>query len=309
MTSNATQKTPPGYCYTRPVVGSAVPRPYPNPAFEWASNYTNRGVAVVPVSFRSKRPCIADWPKLEITIENLGQHFRSHQQNVGVVLGGRSGWLVDVDLDSAEAIKLADYFLPPSTAVFGRKEKPSSHRLYLCKEAEYRKFNDPLMVASSDEDDRKNACIVEIRAGRGKQTVFPPSVHESGELIEWISDGEPRKIQATDLKTAVALLAGASLILKYWRMGVRHELSLALAGTVLLHGWSKDKARSLIRAICEVAHDEELHDRLKCVDDTAEALSRGKRTFGLPKLAELNRSKNRRCDLRMARDSKRPKAR
>src|SRR5690606_32784070 len=58
--------------------------------------------------------------------------------NVGVRLGEPSGWLVDVDLDCAEAIALAPMFLPP-TATFGRLSKPRSHWLYIAAGCRTRK--------------------------------------------------------------------------------------------------------------------------------------------------------------------------
>ena len=46
-----------------------------------------------------------------------------------------------------------------------------------------------------------------------------------------------------------------------------------------------------IKAICTVADDEEMTDRLQVVEDTAKALGNGEKAFGLPKLAELTDEK------------------
>lgn len=58
------------------------------------------------------------------------QHFNGKQQNGGILTGLASGGLVDVDLDCAEALALADGYLPWTKAVFSRPSKQRSHRLY-----------------------------------------------------------------------------------------------------------------------------------------------------------------------------------
>src|SRR5258708_24132318 len=97
---------------------------------EFTKSYLERGWRVVPIPLRKKRPVIKEWEKLDILALELGRHFNGRPQNVGVMLGDKSGGLVDIDLDSPEAVKLADFFLPKTSAVFGRKGKALSHRLY-----------------------------------------------------------------------------------------------------------------------------------------------------------------------------------
>lgn len=199
---------------------------------ESARDYINRGWSPIPIPYRTKVPVIKGWQNLAISEVALPTYFNGKPQNIGILLGEKSGGLVDSDLDSPEAVKLADWFLPKTDAVFGRKGKPSSHRLYICEDAEYSKFNNPLMAASADKDERKNACIVEIRTtsnGKGIQTVFPPSVHESGESIEWQSEGKPAIVSAVELKRSVAKLAAASLLVNCWRLHLRHELAMAVS--------------------------------------------------------------------------------
>ena len=59
---------------------------------------------------------------------------RTANCNIGVVLGDPSDGIVDVDIDRVEALPLADFFLPQTEMVFGRKSKPRSHRIYKCPE-------------------------------------------------------------------------------------------------------------------------------------------------------------------------------
>ncbi len=249
---------------------------------EFATKYQRRGWQPLPIAHRSKNPNFTDWQKFETTEADLSKHFNGAVQNIGVLL---HNGLTDIDLDSPEAVKIADYFLPETQAEFGRAQKLRSHRLYYCKGASFEKFNNPFLT------DRKKACIVEFRTGDGLQTVFPGSTHESGEAISWHKDGEPHQVDARTLRRAVARLASASLISTFWHHGKRNELNLALSGALLRNGFDVPATKNFIRAVCAAANDEETADRLKAVDATAQKLKRGEKVCGLPRLAELTDQK------------------
>jgi len=123
------------------------------------------------------------------------------------------------------------------------------------------------------------------------QTVFPGSTHESGESIEWHDDGEPLEVDAQTLRRAVALLASACLISKFWRSGMRQDLAMAVGGALLRNGFDVAATKNFVAAICLAANDEETADRLKSVGATAEKLGRKERVYGFPKLGELTDNK------------------
>lgn len=257
---------------------------------EAADAYIARGWRVIPIPPRSKRPVLTGWQNLEISSSDVGRYFPKSGQNIGVILGEKSCGLVDVDLDSPAGIDLATHLLPETGATFGRPSKPSSHWLYISETAIYRKFNYPTLILSKDTDSREQACIAEIRTGdstKGMQTVFPPSVHESGERIEWSRRGQPTAIQPDVLYKSVSKLAAAALMVKYWSKGRRHETALALSGSLIRNRYSPEEVREFIRAICIVAGDDELGDRLKAVEDTAVSIRIGKNALGLPRLIQL----------------------
>ena len=60
---------------------------------------------------------------------DLPSHFGNVHQNIGLLLGEPSGGLIDVDLDSTEALALAPILLPDTDCIFGRQSKQGSHRL------------------------------------------------------------------------------------------------------------------------------------------------------------------------------------
>ena len=139
-------------------------------------------LSVVPISHKQKAPKIKAWEKLNITADNAAKFFNGADQNIGVQLGARSKGLTDVDLDCAEAVRLAPHFLPPTNAVFGRASKPSSHYLY--------NIGDAPEKATEQLKDENKQTIIELRMGGGSaaaQTVFPGSTHPSGETIQWVT--------------------------------------------------------------------------------------------------------------------------
>jgi hypothetical protein len=95
-----------------------------------AEEYALRGWSTVPVPYRSKNPGFKDWEQLRVTQETIGRFFNGQPQNIGVLLGEPSGWLIDVDLDHRRAVELAAEFLPPTPAKFGRPGKLLSHWIY-----------------------------------------------------------------------------------------------------------------------------------------------------------------------------------
>ncbi len=94
-----------------------------------ARKYQRRGWQPLPIPHRTKHPVITGWQNLKLNESDLANHFNGKPQNIGVLLGAKSNGLTDIDLDSPEAAKIADYFLPPTTAEFGRASTPRSHRL------------------------------------------------------------------------------------------------------------------------------------------------------------------------------------
>jgi P4 family phage/plasmid primase-like protien len=253
---------------------------------EIALDYVRRGWSPVPVPFKQKGPVIPGWQNLRIDEENAAAYFNHSTQNIGVVLGPRSGGLTDVDLDCAEALALADHFLPTTQACFGRRSRPRSHRLYRTELSETEK-----KATLTFKDPETGDMLVEVRIGgdSGAQTVFPGSVHPSDEKIEWAADGEPAKVDGENLKGSVSVLAAASLLARHWPgEGSRHEAALVLGGFLARWGTpSPFRAADLVELVAEVAGDDELSDRRRAAEDAAAQHERGGNVYGLPKLKEV----------------------
>jgi hypothetical protein len=249
---------------------------------EIATDYRRRGFCPIPVPYGEKGPKLTGWNDLRPTDEDLPELFAEEPSNIGIVLGEASGGRVDVDLDCAEALQLAQHCLPHTRGVFGRASKPRSHWLYVaCPPPRTSKFIDPLQSGAG-------SMLLELRS-TGAQTIFPPSVHPSGESIEFdLPLGEPEGIEGAELLQCCARLAAAALLTRYWpEEGIRQDAALALAGGLLRAGWQEHEVDNFIYAVANVAGDEEAHKRAETAVHTARKLNLEKPVTGWPRLAEL----------------------
>jgi putative DNA primase/helicase len=254
-------------------------------ALDVARDYLARGWQPIPVPRGTKIPTLDGWPELRLTEETLPEHFNGGP-NVGVLNGAPSGGIVDGDLDAREAVVLADTFLPPTRARFGRRSKPNSHRIYVASPLiETTKFQD----VDEGPDDDDGTMLVELRS-TGTQTVFPGSVNPTGEVVEWVEDGEPAAVDGRELLAATTRLAVAAMLARHWpERGGRHEAALAAAGFLLRAGLDEGMAVLIVGAAARAAGDPEWQDRKRAALDTAAALAAGEPATGGPTLADLLR--------------------
>src|SRR5215203_3027159 len=211
-----------------------------------AARYIERGWAPVPIPAWQKGPQIPGWQRLRMSASDVPRYF-IRGQNIGIITGKASGWLVTVDLDCHEAVTLAGRFLEP-TLTGGRESVPDGHWWYISPGLEHREFEGIPKTASE-------GTILELRS-TDHQTVVEPSVHPSGERYRWSRSGlEPLEIGAEELTGEGQQLAAAVLIAGHLPEsrergggGGRYHYALALAGYLLRHGVSAEEAETLLRA-------------------------------------------------------------
>jgi hypothetical protein len=218
-------------------------------AHEAAGHYSSLGFSVIPVPGGSKHPGREKWQEERHTEADIPRVFNG-DVNIGLQNGQPSGHVVDVDLDTPEAIAAAHFFLPPTGATYGRPGKQHSHRLYrVAGVVKTQQFK------GKPPDAKSATMIMELRS-TGTQSLLPPSRHPSGEVYEWEGNGDPAEIEPEALLKAVRATAAAALIGMYWPdpgSGVRHDCALALAGYVGValhaqwHGRAVLVARSMAR--------------------------------------------------------------
>src|SRR5262245_13777486 len=233
------------------------------PVVRQAKASLKRGWRIIPLRPKTKLPCERNWPNQRLTETELEEAF-ANAANIGVVLGKASGGLVDVDLDSSEAIALASKFLPATKRKHGRTSKPISHFFY--------NTSDPVQPEKFTDVD--GSVLLELRSDR-QQTVIPPSVHPSGERFRWRETGDPSKVTASELRSAAHRFAACALTARHWpNRGHRHDAAGALAGALLRHGLKPDFVTKFITSAARISgHDDEADNRAADVATTVRRLA------------------------------------
>lgn len=153
----------------------------------------------VPVPAGEKAPR-CKWAELRLSAAEAEQHL-ARGGNLALRLDADTA---DIDLDCAEGLALADVYLLPTGAEFGRASRPRSHRLYRAPGATFGAFADPL----------DGSMLVELRAGM-HLSLIPPSV-TSGERREWHGETvEPALIDGAILRRRTAWLAIGCLVMRH----------------------------------------------------------------------------------------------
>ncbi|HEV2547014.1 MAG TPA: bifunctional DNA primase/polymerase [Stellaceae bacterium] len=242
-------------------------------ADDFALRYRARGWAVLPLEPKGKDPLrqiSRGWQNF------VADDSTTFPGNVGVLLGARSDGLVDVDLDCPETVALAAELLPPTDAVFGRAGKRRSHWLYRCE---------PPPETKQFQFDKAMLC--ELRSSGG-QTMFPPSIHPSGERVEWAGDGEPAEVASDHLLRCVADIAALCLLIRNWpETHGRYNAEGALIGALLRAGRGEDEVERIVDLMQRHAGKSRKHPPGKSVPRLAGKLAEGKPVPGLNRLKEL----------------------
>jgi AAA domain/Bifunctional DNA primase/polymerase, N-terminal len=260
---------------------------------EIALEYIDRGWSPIPIPHKKKKPLGEEWPSWRITKADAHQWFNGEAQNVGVILGEASGGLSDVDLDTIEAVRAGPYFLQ-RTQCFGRASKPRSHWLYQSdlwqtEDTAARQFK----FTTGSGKDRTEQMILELRiggGGKGAQTVFPGSVHETGEPITWDDKENIARADGDSLKQRCARAASAALIAQHFpSKGARHDAGLTLGGFLSRCGFSRPDTELFAEAVTIASGQprEKVRDVRKAAGEAWDESKRsGGRARGFPALAE-----------------------
>ena len=247
-----------------------------NPVQQAALDYIGAGLQPVPVYPHSKKPVGDSWQNLRVTPADVPKLF-APDGNIGLLLGDAGNGLIDIDLDCLEAAALAVSFLPATGFKSGRQSNPRSHFWYR-----------GLPVPLHKKFEFQGACLLELRSIG--QTVAAPSLHEgTSEQIIWHeSEGDLPVVANEEISRAVRELAAAALLVRnYPQAGSRHGFALALSGFLLRQGWKAQRVDHFVTAIAQAAGDEEIEDRRKAVETTAERLENGETALGGTRLTEI----------------------
>jgi len=251
-----------------------------------ARGYLQRGWQPIPLE--GKAPIWKDWPDRIIEEGDINRAF-SGNRNVGIVhsaiiVGDEKHWLIDVDLDSREAVDAAPYILPATPMRHGRPGSGVAHYWYLVRPKGRKgeklkvrtvRLDDPAPPAGAEKR------IVELLGNR-TQSMVPPSIHPSGEAVRWCKNVkfEPPTLPEAVLKPAVEQLAAVTVLARRWVEGQRSELAMYVAGWWAKSGISREQAEQWVTAICAAANDNETSGRLTSLRHTYDQHERGEPVAG-----------------------------
>ena len=146
---------------------------------EWAYYYRSKGLSVLPLMPKSKKPAINSWKEYQrryATDEELNKWFgNGSKNNIGIVTGAISG-IVVLDLDNEEAIRFADEHHIEKTPYV---RTPRGYHLYL------RHKNGVRNSQLEQEIDIK---------GEGGYVVAPPSISAEGIEYVWFEELERKPL-------------------------------------------------------------------------------------------------------------------
>lgn len=240
-----------------------------------------RGRVPLALTPGTKRPNHGGWQRLSYANElQVVREFTAMVDGVG--LGVRlGGGLADVDLDDAHARRAARLLLPPTPMRSGRESSPASHWWYLLSDDSEHYVN---------HSGPGGEVLVEVRADGGHQTVVPPSVHPSGEVVRWEGSSggapeddpwQPAEVSAAEVLAGAAAVALVAVLAPVWPgQGSRHPACLALSGALLrgahaAAGWP-DRVGRIVETLAELTGDEDARERAaEAVPTTVRRLSAG----------------------------------
>lgn len=208
----------------------------------YAKKYLLRGFSVIPLQTRSKKPALSSWREYQERLptgEELEAWFGNmSQNNIGIVAGKVSGLAV-VDFDTPEAVQFAkDNHFPKTPLV---KTGKGYHAYYLYRDG-VRNFQK-----------RDDLPGIDLR-GDGGYVVAPPSIHESGEVYQWIEGQCLEDLPFADLPETLLAKTGLdktpirTLLEDGAVMGQRNDGVARIAGALFAKGLNYDESLSLCLA-------------------------------------------------------------
>lgn len=233
----------------------------------------------------TKKPVDAGWPERWVSEEDLIAWFRGGG-GIGIQVGPLSDHINCIDLDTAEAQRLAPHFLPDTLKAGKEAEDLASHWVVRSEGVSYLKIAD----GASEVISLKASGPANDYAGH--QFCVAPSMHATKGAYRWMPSFDPSKVRDIGPETLVDVvrrLGVAALILKYLPKDGRHEYSKAIAGTLLRRGYDAEGLAEIMEIVWTEARAPRngVKDAVKNVFDTAERILDEKSVTGKTRLNEI----------------------
>lgn len=165
-----------------------------------ANEWTNNGIAVIPIAYRGKRPTVATWREFQKrlpTADEIRRWFADRFHNLAIVTGWRG--LVVLDFDQRPAYEL--------WRDWSREAAPQAR--FSCTVETSRGVHVYLFV--DEPVATMKAGIIDIKAAGG-YVLAPPSIHPTGKPYRRLSDAPILRVDRLAAVMPAALLALAQPI-------------------------------------------------------------------------------------------------
>ena len=231
--------------------------------------YRENNFPIIPCKRNSRVPIGEEWQKTNIEFQpgdNIGLHLTEH---------------IDIDVDNIICHKFLASIKQRGCAIYGRQSNPESHLIFK-GQTKYEKYVMDQSFAPWFNKYRKKATILEIRSGRGKQSIVPGSIIDD-ELVEWNRYIEPEEYPGNLQKDIELVVFATMLSIIYPAKGQRDDFCYAIACLLMKWGkWSEDKINTFIYELSEASEPPETRDRNSIKDKHGTKAYKGNKPKGLP---------------------------
>ena len=239
--------------------------------------YIENKYPIIPCYKNERRPIGEKWED-----KPTGQLDRFNPgDNIGIHLLDH----IDIDVDNIVCHKFLKKIKTLGCAVYGRKSNPESHLLFIGS-TQYKKFVMHKSLETWWSSHRKKSTILEIRSGKGLQSIGPGSVLEDEE-VRWDRYIEPTEYPGDIVKDIELVVFATMLSIIYPGKGQRDDFCYAIACLLKKWGnWTEDKINSFILELAEASEPLEDRDRDDKRDNFGTRTYKGNTQKGLPTLIE-----------------------
>jgi predicted P-loop ATPase len=214
----------------------------------WLKSYYDRGFRLI--FYGSKRKGPEGQEALKWTERSDKAEDYKPGMNVGCFTGHEiqpGKFLVDIDFDWSDGLPLAKRILPATGFGFGRASRTISHSFY----------TSPTPLVSQKFENIDGRPIVELRGTKldgtiGLQTMMPPSIHPSGEVVELKMQDDIGHYD--NLPRLVSLYATACILYSaLGNRGLLHDNRMAVAGFLLTEGLSPEEVELIGCSVADIS--------------------------------------------------------
>jgi len=231
--------------------------------------YRENNFPIIPCKKNSRIPIGDQWQEANIEFQpgdNIGLHLTEH---------------IDIDVDNIICHKFLASIKQRGCAIYGRQSNPESHLIFK-GQTKYEKYVMDQSFAPWFNKYRKKATILEIRSGKGKQSIVPGSIIDD-ELVEWNRYIEPEEYPGNLQKDIELVVFATMLSIIYPAKGQRDDFCYAIACLLMKWGkWSEDKINTFIYELSEASEPPETRDRNSIKDKHGTKAYKGNKPKGLP---------------------------